>query len=296
MESGLYFTGNRKMKSPLNSRLNVKHHKKISAFTLVELLVVISIIALLLSILMPSLRKAREAAKVVVCKSNIHQISLGMLMYVEDNNLKLPPYCNGFERDNPITQVQIDGVRYNSFRTYALMREWAMSGSAPSALRDGKGFFAVYMASDKGARSYSFETVLGCPSLPAAGKPRSVELKWAGAPTAMIAKRHRGFGINYEQVTSGVSDNYGEIPFNSFRRPSELVYISETSGVVPYVSSWCLEDNGNGKSVPHKDMQYNVSAPGNRHSGRFNALFLDGHVVTDDFEDLFVNKNFIKQN
>jgi prepilin-type N-terminal cleavage/methylation domain-containing protein/prepilin-type processing-associated H-X9-DG protein len=51
-------------------------------FTLVELLVVISIIALLLSVLLPSLNKARANAKKLVCKSNLKQIGIGIEMYV----------------------------------------------------------------------------------------------------------------------------------------------------------------------------------------------------------------------
>ena len=57
-------------------------------FTLVELLVVISIIALLLSILMPSLQKAREQAKRIVCMGNIKQLAIGIVLYAEDNNGK----------------------------------------------------------------------------------------------------------------------------------------------------------------------------------------------------------------
>lgn len=59
---------------------------KYRAFTLVELLVVISIIALLLSILMPSLSKAREQARSVVCKTGLKNLGLAAITYGADND------------------------------------------------------------------------------------------------------------------------------------------------------------------------------------------------------------------
>ncbi|MGD9519567.1 MAG: DUF1559 domain-containing protein [Armatimonadota bacterium] len=53
-------------------------------FTLIELLVVIAIIAILAAILFPVFAKAREKARQASCTSNVKQISLGMLMYVQD--------------------------------------------------------------------------------------------------------------------------------------------------------------------------------------------------------------------
>jgi prepilin-type N-terminal cleavage/methylation domain-containing protein/prepilin-type processing-associated H-X9-DG protein len=81
-----------------SSRIKRGKHSA-QAFTLVELLVVISIIALLLAILMPSLNAARERAKRVVCGSNLKQIGQGVLMYGSETNGKLPnlqPSCDNY--------------------------------------------------------------------------------------------------------------------------------------------------------------------------------------------------------
>ena len=64
------------------------------AFTLIELLVVIAIIVLLLSILRPSLQKAKSLARIVVCQTNLRQLGFGLLLYAQDNNNKTLPYIS----------------------------------------------------------------------------------------------------------------------------------------------------------------------------------------------------------
>ena len=61
------------------------------AFTLVELLVVIGIIAVLLSILLPTLGKIRRQANTLQCSSNMRQIATTLIMYINDNKGKFPP-------------------------------------------------------------------------------------------------------------------------------------------------------------------------------------------------------------
>jgi prepilin-type N-terminal cleavage/methylation domain-containing protein/prepilin-type processing-associated H-X9-DG protein len=56
------------------------------AFTLIELLVVISIISMLMSIMMPALRGAREQGKRVVCQSNMRQLAIAWMMYCMEND------------------------------------------------------------------------------------------------------------------------------------------------------------------------------------------------------------------
>ena len=64
----------------------ITFNKRRNGFTLIELLVVIAVIAVLLAILLPALRKARTLTKRVACQSNLKQIAVAWNMYLDDND------------------------------------------------------------------------------------------------------------------------------------------------------------------------------------------------------------------
>jgi len=71
------------------------------AFTLIELLVVIAIIAILASLLLPSLASSKERAHETTCINNFRQIAIGMSLYQQDNQSRFPP--TRVERRDPLT-------------------------------------------------------------------------------------------------------------------------------------------------------------------------------------------------
>jgi len=90
--------------------MNSNIRKPRTAFTLIELLVVIAIISILAAILFPVFARARENARRASCISNLKQIGLGIMMYVQDYDEKYPP--RGYA--TPDTQVPPDGIWYST--------------------------------------------------------------------------------------------------------------------------------------------------------------------------------------
>jgi prepilin-type N-terminal cleavage/methylation domain-containing protein len=109
-------------KSQINRYLNRACKAKATprpAFTLIEILVVISVIVLLLAILMPALQQARHSAMRIVCLSNLRQIGVGMHLYADNNRDLLPdnydaahPYTAGYLESGTVRTVRL-GCLYN---------------------------------------------------------------------------------------------------------------------------------------------------------------------------------------
>lgn len=94
-----------------------------AGFTLIELLVVVAIIAVLISILLPSLNSARDYAKTVSCSSNLKQFGLAVNFYVNDNRDSMPLTGN-----YPNNQ----GAQYSSNNWMVLLSKYLPSNTNPN--------------------------------------------------------------------------------------------------------------------------------------------------------------------
>ena len=129
-------------------------------FTLVELLVVIGIIALLISILLPTLASARRASKSIVCLSNERQIGTALVSYANDHNQRLPyGYWNG------ITPAPDDASRFGF--NYDQAGEWSnlivsyLTGTGGGTYKEMDEIFG-----SRGKHGQRIRDMLRCPETP----------------------------------------------------------------------------------------------------------------------------------
>jgi prepilin-type N-terminal cleavage/methylation domain-containing protein/prepilin-type processing-associated H-X9-DG protein len=127
--------------------------KKISGFTLVELLVVIGIIALLISILLPSLNKARASAQSVACAANMRSLSQQVAIYQTENKGSFPPISQWHNSNYGTTNG------YKGFNLYGLLKLKGGSKIAqcPTVAADFEGpSIAAVDTSTRVAYSYKY--------------------------------------------------------------------------------------------------------------------------------------------
>ncbi|OGV46738.1 MAG: hypothetical protein A2017_07130 [Lentisphaerae bacterium GWF2_44_16] len=102
-------------------------------FTLIELLIVVSVIVILIGILLPALQKAKQEAHKIVCKNNLRQIGFMVVEYVNDNNGTMCPY------------VALSPTRYwpVCFQDYlaAIAPKWRLSAMNGISTEDGTGIW-----------------------------------------------------------------------------------------------------------------------------------------------------------
>ncbi len=71
------------------------------SFTLIELLVAIAVIAVLMAVLLPSLGRARESAKRIVCSGQVKQVGIAVLAYASDYVNRMPTYNSNTAQSRP---------------------------------------------------------------------------------------------------------------------------------------------------------------------------------------------------
>lgn len=115
-------------------------------FTLLELLIVISIIAILASILMPALSSVRQKTKSIQCVGNVKQIGLGISMYSNDNNGWLVPYqtASGVWKYWYLILGEGDYIPKNSYASSSIGDTGNTIMHCPASKPDEKGGYGTY--------------------------------------------------------------------------------------------------------------------------------------------------------
>lgn len=235
-----------------------------SRFTLIELLIVISIIAILASLLLPALNKARTKARAIQCISNLKQVGTALALYARDYTY--------FPAANPT-------VTYGHNLQFWQIRIAPYLNMDPSTIKDPNAWLKAAAIRNGGALRCPEITVIKSDSNCYSMNEFSclvVNFNFTPFIGAKPGEEHvrASWRSYYVRPDSAARSGYGNIPrpgASSIIQVSELGY-SSAAGAATEARNPHIQDGG---FLHQTNGGYSASY---RHNGRKNALLLDGHA------------------